>query len=119
MYKLMEYIPNYSEATGILWFYAKDEATIFNADIANNLLLITKLLGNTEANGANEILRNATIAVPLKYLSNVLRSFEMLLINCKIELKLKWTKHYVLSSVGADNADANPNTIIFTIKDTK
>ena len=119
MYKLMEYIPNYSEATGILWFYSKDEATIFNADIANNLLLMTKLLGNTEANGANEILRNATNAVSLKYLSNVLRSFEMLLINCKIELKLKWTKHCVLSSVGADNTDANPNTIIFTIKDTK
>ena len=29
-----------------------------------------KSLGNTEANGVNEILRNIAIAVPLKYLSN-------------------------------------------------
>ena len=41
------------------------------------------------------------------------------LINCKVELKLKWTKHCVLSTVGADNDNANPRNIIFTIKDTK
>ena len=49
----------------------------------------SKLLKNTEADRANEISRNATIAVPLKYLSNFCRSLEMLLINCKVELKLK------------------------------
>ena len=43
----------------------------------------------------------------------------MPLINCKIDLKLKWTKFCVLTSVGADNTDANLNNIIFTIKDTK
>ena len=48
-----------------------------------------KLLGNTEPHGADKILKNTTIAVPLKYLSNFWRSFEMLLINCKVELKLK------------------------------
>ena len=31
---------------------------------------MTKLLENTVADGANGILRNATIAVPLKYLAN-------------------------------------------------
>ena len=36
MYNLIEYNSNYSEATGSLWFYSKDEATDFNADIANN-----------------------------------------------------------------------------------
>ena len=45
-----------------------------------------KLLENTVAqpatNAANEILRIATIAVPLKYLSNFWRSVEMPLINC-------------------------------------
>ena len=55
-----------------------------------------KLLGNTEPHGADKILKNTTIAVPLKYLSNFWRSFEMLLINCKVELKLKWTNHCVL-----------------------
>ena len=36
MYNLIEYSSNYSETTGSLWFYSKDEATNFNADIANN-----------------------------------------------------------------------------------
>ena len=42
----------------------------------------------------------------------------MPLINCKIELRLKWTKYCVLSSAGNDNENDNDN-IIFTIKDTK
>ena len=45
-------------------------------------------------------------------------------INCKVELKLKWTKYCVLSAAGADNANGdvndniNGNNIIFTIKHT-
>ena len=42
----------------------------------------------------------------------------MPLINCKVELKLKWTKYCVLPAAGADNDNANDN-IIFTIKGTK
>ena len=37
----------------------------------------------------------------------------MQLINCKVELKLKWTKYC------ADNTNANSNNTILTIKDTK
>ena len=48
----------------------------------------------------------------------------MLLINCKVELKLKWTKYCALSAAGNDNEsdddnDINANNIIFTIKNTK
>ena len=45
----------------------------------------------------------------------------MPLINCKIELKFKWTNYCVLSANGNDNANDsdNANNIIFTIKDTK
>ena len=43
----------------------------------------------------------------------------MPLINCKIELKHKWTKYCVLSAAGNDNMNANANNIIFTIKDKK
>ena len=43
----------------------------------------------------------------------------MSLINCKVELKLKWTNHCVLSENGNDNDDTNSNNIILTIKDTK
>ena len=35
MNNLIEYSSNYSETTGSLWFYSKDEATNLNADIAN------------------------------------------------------------------------------------
>ena len=42
----------------------------------------------------------------------------MPLINCKAELKFKWTKHYVLAADGNDNDDMNSNNT-FTIKITK
>ena len=109
MYNLIEYSSDYSETTGGLWFYSKDEATDLNADIANannfkSFMYKAKLLENTEADRANGILKNATTAVPLKYLSNFWRSLEMLLINCKLESKLKWTKYCILSAVGPDHA---------------
>ena len=45
----------------------------------------------------------------------------MPLINCKLELKLRRTKHCVLFTRGTDNANGNndDNNIIFTIKHTK
>ena len=129
MYNLIEYSSNYSEKIGSLWFHSKDEATDSNAAIENidNFNFFrhkAKLLGNTVAqpgaNAANGILRNATIAAPLKYLGNFRRSLEMSLINCKVELKLRWKKYCVLSVNGTDNTKYNDsNNIIFTIKDTK
>ena len=35
MYNLIEHSLNYSETTGSLWYYSKDEATNFNAFIVN------------------------------------------------------------------------------------
>ena len=83
IYNLIEYSSNYAETTGSLWFYSKDEATNFNADIANDnnfrfFKYKTKLLGNSEADRTNGILKNAAVAVPLKYLSNFWRSLKML-----------------------------------------
>ena len=43
----------------------------------------------------------------------------MPLINCTVELKLKWSKYCVLPAAGDDNNDANSNNIIFTITDIK
>ena len=51
------------------------------------------------------------IVVPLKYLSNFWRSLEMPLINCKIELSLKWYENCIFSS--AETA------VTFAITDTK
>ena len=94
MYNVIEYSSKYSETTESLWFYSKDEETNLNNNIENtdefkSFKYKTKLLRNTVADGANGILRNATIAVPLKYLSNFWRSLEMPLINCRVESKLK------------------------------
>ena len=43
----------------------------------------------------------------------------MPLINCKVELKPKWTKYCVLATNDSDNDDAHSNNIIFTITSTK
>ena len=87
-YNLIEYSSNCFETTENLWLYSKDEATNSNDDIANSndfksFKYKAKLLGNTEVDGNNGILKNEAIAVSLKYLSNFWRSLEMLLINCK------------------------------------
>ena len=97
MYNLLEYGWNYFDTTGGLWFYFKDGATDFNNAIAdtNDFMSFkykTKLIESTAATG---VLENATIAVPSKYLSNFWQSLEMPWINCKVDLKLKWTKHCV------------------------
>ena len=51
------------------------------------------------------------IAVPLKHLSKFWGSLEMPLINCKVELSLKWFEHCILSSAGT--------AATFTVTDTK
>ena len=71
MYNLLEYSSNCFETTGNLWFYSKDEATNFNANVANDKISKSfkykaKLLENTAADGANWILKNATISVAFK-----------------------------------------------------
>ena len=107
MYNFLGYSLNYSDTTGSLSIYSKNEPTNFNADIGDvvfkSLMYKAKLVGETDAQPApnnKKILKNAIIAVPKKYLSNFWRSLEMWLINCKVELKLKWTKHCVLATAG-------------------
>ena len=91
MYNLLKYNWDYSDTTGRLWFYSKDEATNFNTDTEDNnnfksFKYKAKLLENTEISGANRILKNAIIAVLLKYLSNFWKTLEMPWINSKVEL---------------------------------
>ena len=133
MYNLLEYSSNYSDTTGSVCFYSKDEATSFNNDVANvnnftSLKYKVKLLGKTltqpAPSHANGTLTNATTSMTLKlpyHFSYISRSFKTPLINCKFEFKLRSTKH-CLSSVlvnESDNANVHFNNIIFTIKDTK
>ena len=57
--------------------------------------------------------------MPLTYLSNIFRTLEMSLINCKVELKLKWKNYCVLASARTENEGATSDNIIFNVKDKK
>ena len=60
------------------------------------------MLEDTEAARINIILRNATIELTLKYLSNFCVSLEMPLIALKVEFKIKLPSNCVFSASGAD-----------------
>ena len=55
------------------------------------------------------------IAVPLKYLSNFWRSLEIPLINCKVELSLKWDPNYILSNLTFTITDAKLYVPVVTL----
>ena len=114
MHNFIEYSDNYSDTSGSLWNFKRD-AIIENINITNNTSSSFKyksnLIGDTDADGANTKQENVKIAVPLKYLNNFWRSLEMPLINCKVEVSLKWIKNCILSCAG--------NTATFKITDTK
>ena len=93
MYNLIEYSDNYSDTSGSLWNFKRDEI-INNADVTNDnnapsFKYKANIIGNTDANGVSRKKENVKIAVPLKYLSNFWRSLEMSLINYKVEISLK------------------------------
>ena len=114
MYNLIEYSDNYSDTSGSLWQFARDEI-INNADVtkdnnAPSFKYKANLIGNTENYGTKD---GVKIAVPLKLLSNFWRSLEMPLINCKVELSLKWIKNCILTTA------ANANKTTFKTPDAK
>ena len=88
MYNLFEYSDNYSDTSGSLWNIKRDE---INRDVgltignAPSFKCKANLIGNTENNGRKN---GVKIAILIKY--NFWRSLEIPLINCKIELSLKW-----------------------------
>ena len=86
MYNLIEYSDNYSDTSGSLWSFKRDEVTnnadVTNDDNAPSFKYKVSNIGNTENNGTKN---GVKIAVPLKYLSNFWRSLEMPLINCKMD----------------------------------
>ena len=67
MYNLIEYSDNYSDTSGSLWQFKRDEVTN-NANVTNNenapsFKYKSNLIGNTEDNGTKN---GVKIAVPLK-----------------------------------------------------
>ena len=79
MYNLIEFSHNYSKTLGSLWQYYRDEPanTIQDSESFKSKIKTRK---NTSNDGNTMIVE---IAVPINYLSNIWRTFEMPLINCK------------------------------------
>ena len=93
-----------------MWHFKRDEI-VNNADVSNDNVYSFKYkastIGNTENNGTKSGIK---IALPLKYLSNFWRSLEMQIINCKVELLLKWYERCLLTAA---------TTATFNITDAK
>ena len=101
----------YNDISGSLWQVKRDEIEGY-VDLAVNAQHIPNNSSSFKYKSGFITDRNGVkIVVPLKYLSNFWRSLEMPLINCKVELSLKWYENCILSSAGT--------AATFTITDTK
>ena len=88
MYNLLEYSSSYSDTTGSLWFYSKDQATNFNNDIvkthnSKSFKHKIKLLEDS-CRWKEWSLEKCNNYCAIKRLSNLWRSLEMPLINYKV-----------------------------------
>ena len=82
MYNLIEYSDNYSDTSGSLWDFKRDEidnnGNVTNEDNAPSFKYKASLISDTGNDGTKNGVKRA---IPLKYLSNFWRSLEMALIN--------------------------------------
>ena len=104
MYNLIEYSDNYSDSSGSLWQFKRDEI-VTNANVCNanssSFKYKSSLIRDLVADGANGKNEKVKIDVQLKCLSNFWRSLEMPLINCEVQLSLSWIENCILS--GGEN----------------
>ena len=122
MYNLIEYSDNYSDTSGSLSGFKKDEI-VNNADLTNDdndpsCKYKASLITNNETDGTK---MGVKIAVTLKYLSNFWRSLEMSLINCKAELSLRRIESCLLISAAmvADIKATGADSATFEITDAR
>ena len=86
MYSFIEYSDNYSDTSGSLWQFKRDEVPANNADLtidnSQSFKHKAALLGKTaNHNNGNSFVKDTKIVVPLMFLSNLWRSLEKPLIN--------------------------------------
>ena len=114
-YNLIEYSDNYSETSGSLWQYYRDEQNDNLAD-SESFKSKIRITGKTPAAG-NE--KDVEIMVQLKYLSNFWRTLELPLINCKVNLILTCSSTCVITnSTGAGTfkiRDTNLYVLVATL----
>ena len=120
MYSLIEYSDNYSDTSGSLWQFKRDESPVTNAGDLDNVSTTnstcfkykSSFIKEFTAVNNNRAFENVKTAVLLNYLSNFWRSLEMPLINCKIHLELNWTKDCVMPTI-ADTKFKTTNTKLY------
>ena len=106
MHNLIEYSGNYSDTSGSLWQFKRNEVLNNNADLtidnSQSFKYKAALIEKTAnaVNDTNSSVKNEEIVVSLNYLSNFWRSLEVSLINCEIHLELDLIKDCIFSRVG-------------------
>ena len=106
-----------------MWNYYRDEPSNPLSSNSESFKYKTSIIGKTPED--NDLLTNAKLVIPLKYLSNFWKSLNIPLINCEVELILTWSKNCVLADMTRRNAQGNnpaivpPAEITFEITDTK
>ena len=94
MYNLIEYSDNYSKTSGSLWQFYKDDPNDNKAQ-SESFKSKIKITGKTPPAGNTKDLE---IIVPVIYLTNFWRTFEIPLIICEVNLTLTWSPTCLISS---------------------
>ena len=126
MCNLIEYSDNYSDTSGSLWQFKRDEVPANNTDLTidNSEYFKYKaaLAGKTaNHNNGKSFVEDTKIVVPLNYLSNFWRSLEIKFkfIRSKFYLELNWIEDCILSSARncakCEIADAKLHVLIVTL----
>ena len=125
LYNLLKYSKNYRKTTESLWNYYRDEP--HNGAVENINYSIkdsksfdykTSITGKLEGNSVEK--DDVEIVVPLKYLSNFLRTQDMLpLINCEVSLTLTRSGICVIRSKTTREADPDADTAVAGINNPK
>ena len=130
---LLEYCKNYRKTAASQWNYYRDEPSDILSSDSESFKYNTCITANTYNIGigeagynANKVVKNETeVVIPLKHLSNLWKSLNILLINCEVELIFTWSKNCVLSDTtvrtaqGDNPAIVAPTGLEFEIKYTK
>ena len=147
MYNLLEYTKNYSNTSGSLWHYYRDELTdetnddngpnknVINSKSFKYKISITGSIYNVAATAGDydaneEGTKKVKIAVPLKHLSNFWKTLDIPLINCEVSLALSWSANCVITNLekrlvtaaqGGNPAvyDYSPTNAVFKITDCR
>ena len=112
MYNLNEYMKIYSNTSGGLWNYYRDEQNSgavgninYTIENSKSFNYKTSITGKLEDNNVEK--ENVETFVPLKYLNTIWRNLDRPLINWEVSLTLTWSENCIITS--KPTRDANPN----------